>query len=195
MPVENEFRFVLVDDRGALRRALRAHRDVRELRIEQASLTKGTRLRRTEDLRTSGLTYEFTFKRRVGRHVVEIETEISRADFARLWTTRESEHAKTRYAFAEGELGWDIDYFGRPKNPYFVRAEVELPEGMWDETRVPAASPVIADYVLCVPGKDRAFTSGRLADEKYAVRLLDKLRRAARRADDGLVPECRLAFG
>jgi hypothetical protein len=186
----------LTDDDGSLRRALRAHGGVRELQIDQATLTKGTRIRRTVDLGSSETLLEFAFKRKVGGHVVEIQTEVSKADFDRLWSTRESAHAKTRFAYVERDLGWDIDYFGKLKNPYFVRAEAEMPERMWDATRTPAPSDVIADYVLHVAGKDQGFTSGRLADEKYATKLLKQLRAAAaRRREREPVRERSLAFG
>jgi CYTH domain-containing protein len=187
MPIENEFKFVLSDDAGALRRSLRRMPRVTMQRIDQGYLTKGVRIRRTEDLRTSEIAFDLTFKRKVGRHVVEIPAEISELDFTRLWRTREAELEKTRFKFLDRKLLWDVDYFGSPKDPYFVMAESEMPDHLWNVTEVPEPSDALADYVLHVVGKDHGFSSRRLCSRKYAARLMEDLKAAVE-------PERRMAL-
>lgn len=187
MPIENEFKFVLSDDAGSLRRTLRRTPQVTMQRIDQGYLTKGVRIRRTEDLRTSDLTFDLTFKRKVAGHVVEIPADISELDFRRLWTTREAELEKTRFKFVDRKILWDVDYFGALAKPYFVMAEAEMPEHLWNATEAPEPSAVIADYVLHSAGKEHGFSSRRLCSPKYAARLMDELR-------DAVEPERRLAF-
>jgi CYTH domain-containing protein len=186
MPIENEFKFVLSDDTGALRRTLRRMPHVTIQRIDQGYLTKGVRIRRTEDLRTSERAFDLTFKRKVSGHVVEIPADISELDFGRLWSTREAELEKTRFKFLDCKLLWDVDYFGSLAKPYFIMAEAEMPEHLWDATEVPEPSAVIADYVLHVAGKEPGFSSRRLCSP-YALRLMDELRDAAE-------PERRMAY-
>lgn len=186
MPIENEFKFVLSDDAGSLRRSLRRMPRVTMQRIEQGYLTKGVRIRRTEDLRTSELTFDLTFKRKVAGHVVEIPADISEVDFKRLWSTREADLEKTRFKFIDRKILWDVDYFGAPAKPYFVMAEAEMPEHLWDTIEAPEPSEVIADYVLHIVGKQHGFSSRRLCSQKYAARLLDQLTDAAE-------PELRMA--
>jgi CYTH domain-containing protein len=185
MPIENEFKFVLSDDAGALRRSLRRMPDVTAQRIDQGYLTKGVRIRRTEYIRNSKVEFDLTFKRKVGGHVVEIPAEITELDFKRLWRTCETSLEKTRFKFADRGIQWDVDYFGSSKDPYFIMAEAEMPEHLWDTTEVPQASEVIADHVLHVVGKDHGFSSRRLCSRKYAMRLMEDLREAPQ-------PGCRM---
>ncbi len=188
MPIENEFKMVLADPAGALHRSLRSRPEVRMLRVEQAYLTKGTRVRQTEDLASGEIKREFTFKRRVGGHVVEIETAISEDDFMRLWSTREDSLEKIRFAYVEDDIHWDVDYFGRLKDPYFIMAEAEMPESRRLDKTVPEPSRLIEDFVIHVVGQDHGFSSRRLCSRKYAAKMLADLVGERR-------PERVMAFG
>jgi hypothetical protein len=176
MPVENEHRYVIHDGEGKLRRRLLSQPGITVQRIHQAYLAKGTRIRRTEDERTSRVDWSFAYKNDLTGHVVEIETAISFDDYERLWGSAAVEHqVKSRIKFTEGETAWDVDFFGKRSSPYFVKAEAELPAHLWDCHTPPAPAAVLAPYVLYTAGKESGFTSRRLGDRAYAERLLEKL--------------------
>ncbi|MGY3581467.1 hypothetical protein ACVIGB_000463 [Bradyrhizobium sp. USDA 4341] len=175
MPVENEHRYVVHDNEGKLRRRLLSLSGITVQRIHQAYLAKGTRIRRTEDERTSRVEWSFAYKNDVTGHVVEIETPISFEDFERLWDCALDQQVKSRIKFIDGEIAWDVDFFGKRSSPYFVKAEAELPDRLWDCHTPPAPAPVLAPYVLYTAGKENGFTSRKLGDRAYAERLMEKL--------------------
>jgi CYTH domain-containing protein len=169
MPIENERKFVLRDPDGALERALTAacppwtRHAVRQAYLD----APGLRIRRFED--ADGVRHIFSFKRAIGGDMVEIETPMSNADFDRLWTLRREALEKVRFHLADGDCGWDVDFFKTTGQTYFALAEVEMPEG---RDAPPAPPPVLAPYVaLLVPRGDERFASKKLADVTYARRL------------------------
>ena len=175
MPVENEHRYVVHDSEGKLRRRLLALPDNTVQRIHQAYLAKGTRIRRIEDERTSQVGWSFAYKNDLTGHVVEIETSISFEDFERLWSASFDRQVKRRIKFADGEIGWDVDFFGKRSSPYFVKAEAEMPERLWNCHTPPEPAAVLAPYVLYVAGKESGFTSRKLGDRAYAEKLMERL--------------------
>ncbi len=185
MGVENEFNFCLHDPRGRLEARLQAMPGVRRIEIRQGYLSDDLRIRAMRDAATGVVEHVMSFKRDVGGSVVEVETAMDEADFRRLWKTCGTTLRKTRYAFAEGEVHWDVDYLRTRKGEtYFVKAEAEVAEHVAD---CPAACDAIAGHVIAVPGKRKGFSSRRLADEGYAKALLKGLlerhaRRVAKRA-------------
>src|SRR5512134_1552212 len=97
MPIENERKFVLRAGDGALERALDAACPpwTRQV-VRQAYLdAPGLRIRRFE--RAGDTEHIFSYKRRVGAEMVEIETSMSAADFERLWTLRREALEKVRF--------------------------------------------------------------------------------------------------
>ena len=177
MPIENERKFVLRDPDGGLERALAsACPPWRHYGIRQAYLdAPGLRIRRFEDV--DGVQHIFSFKRPVGAEMVEIETDISAADFQRLWTLRREALEKERYHLAAGHCGWDVDFFKRGGGTYFALAEVEMPEG---RVEPPPAPAILAPYiVMLVPRGDERFASKKLADPAHAARLTQELATAS----------------
>jgi len=133
MPIENERKFVLLDD-GRLEQQLAHVPGVTKSFLRQAYLdVSGMRIRSLEaDGRKR---YVFTYKREVDGQVVEIETEISPVDFERLWSQRRETLQKMRYSWTDGPFHWDVDFFKADDNrTYFTQAEVEMPE---DQTEPP----------------------------------------------------------
>ena len=175
MPVENEHRYVVHDSEGKLRRRLLSLPDITVQRIHQAYLAKGTRVRRIEDERTSRVEWSFAYKNDLTGHVVEIETPISFEDFQRLWAVSTDQQVKSRIKFSDGEIGWDVDFFGKRSAPYFVKAEAELPDHQWDCHTPPEPAAILTPFVLYVAGKESGFTSRKLGDKDYALKLMDKL--------------------
>lgn len=176
MPIENERKFVLRDPAGVLERALAAacppwtRHTIRQAYLD----APGLRIRRFE-ASGAAVHHIFSYKRSIEGAMVEIETEISPADFERLWTLRRETLEKVRFHLADGDCGWDVDFFKRDGATYFVVAEVEMPEGRSDP---PSPPEIIAPYVvLLVPANDDRFASKKLADPAYAARLTAELAR------------------
>jgi len=173
MPIENERKFVLDDLSGGLETRLAGRAGVRWLYLRQAYLdASGVRIRAIEE---AGRTrHIFSYKRPVDDQMVEIETEIVKPDFDRLWKLRRETLQKARYTWRDGRDGrfqWDVDFFKADDGrTYFALAEVEMPEG---ETAPPPPPEVLAPHVvLLAPRNDPRFTSKRLADRAHAGNLL-----------------------
>lgn len=169
MPIENERKFVLKND-GELEFQLGKTSGVMRQLLRQAYLdASGLRIRSIEaDGKTQ---HVFTYKRMIDGQVVEIETGISAADFARLWTQRKETLQKVRYSWDDGRFHWDVDFFkGDDGKTYFAMAEVEMPE---EDIEAPPLPANLAAHLLGAPKPgDPRFTSKRLADRAHAERLL-----------------------
>ena len=173
MPIENERKFVLEDD-GKLEPQLAQTPGVTKSLLRQAYLdVSGLRIRSIEAQGTKR--HVFTFKRAVDGQVVEIETDISPADFDRLWSQRRETLQKVRYSWPDGRFHWDVDFFKTDEGrTYFAQAEVEMPE---EEKAPPPLPAQLAGHLLALaPAGDLRFTSKRLADRAHAERMLAKIR-------------------
>jgi hypothetical protein len=171
MPSENEFRYVLHGDTEKLVKRLSSLPDIVVEDIRQGDLSKGVRLRRTR-ASDEQETLMLAFKRAIPDDKIEIETAVSEDDFERLWPLCADIHHKTRYKFADGDLHWDVDFYGDVANPYFVRAECEAPVHVRTS---PPPHPVLSDFVLYVAGKEKGFSSRRFGDPRYAKKLMKSL--------------------
>jgi CYTH domain-containing protein len=174
MPIENERKFVLEDD-GKLEAALAQIPGVTRSLLRQAYLdVNGLRIRAAEAEGTKR--HVFTYKRDVDGQVVEIETDISVADFDRLWSQRRETLQKARYSWDDDHFHWDVDFFKTDEGrTYFAQAEVEMPE---DHKAPPPLPPRLAGHVLAmVPAGDPRFASKRLADRAHAGKLLAEIRK------------------
>jgi len=177
MPIENERKFVLRDDADLEARLARAAGVTRSF-LRQAYLdVSGMRIRSME---TDGTTrHVFTYKRLVDGQVVEIETEISVADFERLWSQRRETLQKARYSWPDGPFSWDVDFFKTDDGrTYFAQAEVEMPE---EQTEPPPLPPSLAGHLLATaPAGDQRFSSKRLANPAHAEKLLAEIKSKGR---------------
>jgi CYTH domain-containing protein len=174
MPIENERKFVLDDVSGALEARLASGPDVTRTFLRQAYLeASGLRIRSIEG--TADTRYIFSFKRLVDGQMVEIETDMTKIDFDRLWKTRCETLQKARYSWPDGLFHWDVDFFKTDDGrTYFALAEVEMPE---DTTTPPPPPACLAPHVLLLaPLGDPLFTSKRLSDQNHAERLLAEIR-------------------
>ena len=177
MPIENERKFVLRDD-GELEPRLAERPGVTKSFLRQAYLdVSGMRIRSVEE---GGATrHVFTYKRPVDGQIVEIETEISRIDFERLWSQRRETLQKLRYSWTDGPFHWGVDFFKTDDNrTYFTQAEVEMPE---EQTEPPPLPSNLADHLLAVaPAGDPRFASKRLANQAHAEKLLADIKSKGR---------------
>lgn len=180
MPIENERKFVLNEEAEGLEAELSRRPGVARHLLRQAYLdAPGLRIRSLEG---AGKTeHIFTYKRTIDGQVVEIETDLSAVDFARLWTQRVETLVKVRYSWADGGYHWDVDFFKRDDgSTYFAMAEVEMPE---EQSEPPPLPDFLAQHLLLVaPALDPRFTSKRIADPVHATKLLAEIR-----ADGGIV--------
>ena len=177
MPIENERKFILLDD-DKLEAQLMLDPGVTRSVLRQAYLdASGVRIR---EICKDGATHHvFTYKRPVDGQMVEIETEISAVDFERLWKLRRETLSKVRYSWNEGRFHWDVDFFKSDAGKtYFALAEVEMPE---EETVPPDVPSRLKQHVFgLAPFGDPRFTSKRLADQAHAERLLSDIRRSGK---------------
>lgn len=174
MPIENERKFVLNERATSLEAELGALPGVSRHLLRQAYLdAPGLRIRSLEG--EGETTHIFTYKRTVDGQVVEIETDLSAIDFARLWTQRVETLVKTRYSWADGAYHWDVDFFKRDDgSTYFAMAEVEMPEG---QSEPPPLPDFLAKHLLMIaPALDPRFTSKRIAVQAHATSLLAEIR-------------------
>lgn len=177
MPIENERKFVLNDD-GKLETLLSQVPGVTRSVLQQAYLdVSGLRIRAIQSNGTKR--HVFTYKREIDGQVVEIETEISAADFDRLWSQRCETLQKARYSWDEGRFHWDVDFFKTDEGrTYFAQAEVEMPEQ--DRSPPPLPERLASHLLGTAPAGDQRFTSKRLADRVHAEKLLADIRRKGR---------------
>jgi len=177
MPIENERKFVLENDGKLEARLAQAPGVTRSIIVQAYLEAPGLRLRAIE---TAGrVRYIFGYKRPIEGHTVEIETEIGREDFGRLWKLRQETLQKVRYSWPDGRFHWDVDFFkGGDGCTYFAMAEVEMPA---KDTVPPPVPPRLAAHVLGgAPVGDPRFTSKRLASRKHAEHLLADIRQKGR---------------
>lgn len=189
MPIENEVKYVLEPGEGKLEGFLFAKPAIFCCDIEQAYLDKGSRIRSKTWVRSGDVEYYFTYKRDVDGGQIEIETEISKADFDGLWATSEEKLSKRRFTIDDPDNGpgvlWDIDFFKHNGRTHFLMAEAEMQEG---QDRPESEPAFITSNLLYYAGRESGYTSRKLTSVEYAEKLLAKLRKAAR--DTGSVPAC-----
>jgi len=118
--------------------------------------------------------WTFTYKKRIGQRVVEIETYLDQRDGEDLLSECKDVLMKRRFAFEnnEGEK-WDIDFFFDEEGVYFASAEVELPEGSERPSVLPdlLKNEVIYEVLLT----DDRFSNKNLTNKWYAKQLYEQI--------------------
>jgi CYTH domain-containing protein len=165
MAIENELKYVL-----PLTFNKQALAGWKFIPVRQGYLDNGPRIRQY------GEQYLFTYKRWIAaeKKLVEIETEISKLDFDRLWPECEIVLDKHRYVLIDGAYEWSVDFLlAESGQTYFVMAEVEMPE---NEKAPPSIPSAIENDIFFSPAQDDVrFTNIKLADQKFAATLLKEL--------------------
>jgi len=171
LPVENERKYVLdnitpsmFDETYWVKKELK-----------QGYLNKRCRIREYD---VDGInSYVFTYKKTIEDEIIEIETDISKEDFDKLWTAVKTQLVKTRYSEREcGANLWEIDFFGDANNPYFVMAEWEIFNG--DDTPYQYPTELTGKIIYNVERNDKRFTSKSLTNEENAAILYNTLKEA-----------------
>lgn len=170
MPIEYELKFVIKEFPEIEK--LIASQAERAIQIEQKYLAidKGLSVRIRLSKEKESNSYYMTVKKDVDNQTVEIETEISKDDFKKLWPVGNNKVIKTRYIYQ----GWDIDFFKFKGSNYLAIAEIELEPN----TKPEFIPEVIQNYLIyAVPIEDKRFSSRKLGDVKYALQLLSEIRK------------------
>lgn len=130
-------------------------------------------------VREYGDKFMFTYKQWSERTNcdTEIEMPISEEDFEDLFSQNTRYLTKHRYYHPEvkkSECDWSVDFLldanGRP---YFILAEVEMPEGEEEPDFIPK---IIKPYIAYrVPKGDKDFSNKMLADQDHARKMLEQI--------------------
>lgn len=164
--IENERKFVLdIDEDFFINHFYTQHI------IKQGYLSSECRIRSYDE------SYIFTYKKLVEDELIEIETEITKDDFDKLWTQTKNQLSKTRYTeMSYGDNKWEIDFFKNDGYTYFVMAECEIYNGDIEPNRFPI--DIKKHTIHVVERFDERFTSHSLCDIDHAKGLLNEIKRS-----------------
>lgn len=128
----------------------------------------------------------FTYKVLTTSGLVEIETELSDADWERLFPVAQRKIVKTRISVPVGDLTWEVDFFHDEYNAnlYLVMAEVELPEGVDAPDEIPAF--VSTNLLYAVERDDRRFDNANLSDPDAVRATVAYIHKQKQQADNEL---------
>lgn len=173
IPTEHEFKWVLNLEFSKQHPHLSLlERSDNYLHIKQGYLafSKGMTLRiRSSTGVNAKEKWYLTLKQKVGDRVVEIEKKLDERDGHDLWSACVGKVKKDRYVFRIGDQTWELDFFLKHKEIYFIQLEAELPEGAERPEKVPK---FIRPHVLFeVPLTDDRFSNKRLGCVEYASQL------------------------
>ena len=179
MPTENERKYVL---------DIKSEEEIEDLKATKAVIEQGytafskglsLRIRKKQTSLCKRPTYYLTYKQKVTSRTIEIENEIEERDFKELWDICVGKLKKIRYTFADN-IGnfWEVDFFKKNGETYFVLAEVELPEGVLAPKNMPK---YINKFLLYeVPLTDCRFSNKRLGDVEYALELHNTIKKGVK---------------
>ncbi|SOC30532.1 hypothetical protein [Thalassospira xiamenensis] len=170
MAIENEIKFAL-KNADSLEERLFAAFGPSEIR--QCYIYPDLRARSSKSVQDKN--FSLTFKRRLpDGQSVEIETDLTEAEFQLFWNDTKVKLQKRRFSYIDDQFKWDIDFFKDDKGiTYCAVAEVEMPENMKPPVLVPE---FLLDYVYYpVVQGDSRFNSFKLADQDYARLLFEEI--------------------
>ena len=188
MPIEREFKYVLRSP-DALYAMLMHREDVTGVAtINQGYLSKGGRFRRRDWWLKDGVMFYdsaaiartehiFTYKHDlvVQPGVLEIETEVSEADFNLGWPDTTNRVLKTRFMLTPdmGAGVWEVDVFYDRLGRYLALAEFEVPANAGPPDRL---HPLVQDHLIYeVPEGDSRFANRKLGNREYVIKLLQEI--------------------
>lgn len=188
MPIEREFKYVLRSADELYAKLMRLDEGVTgRADIRQAYLSRGGRIRsRTWWLRdgesfysaaVARIEYIFTYKHDLQDQpgCLEIETEISEADFNLAWRDGDHRIKKTRFLLpCENTKGvWEVDFFFDDDGIYLALAEFEVPAEAGPPDRL---HPLVQEYLqFTVPEGDSRFSNRKLCDRSKVEKLLQEI--------------------
>jgi len=177
MATENERKYVLFNEPYVLYQI--ATKANKILTIEQAYLHFNNiwniRIRKTFGVHYDTPIYHYTFKQKIKNRIIELEQSIDERDYNDLLTIAKQILYKTRYVIPVGIFNWEIDFFYDFKHttPYFVMAEIELPEGTTNPPTIPDF--IYNNLLYEVQKNNNDFSSLKLSQIDYALAKYDEL--------------------
>ena len=177
MPIEREFKYLL-RNHPELEDHVRQQASSASF-FEQGYLVGGGRVRRVQHLDAKDRPchspqFIFTYKHDLSNDlgVMEIETEISEADFNKLWLDTQARLYKRRRYIEHAFYTWEVDFlFDEKSEPFMIIAECEVEPGEAEPKDLPGV--ITRNLMYAVPDDDDRFTSHKLADRRYARLLLE----------------------
>jgi hypothetical protein len=156
--------------------------------INQGYLSKGGRFRRREWwLKDGEMFYNsaeiartqhiFTYKHDLVTQpgVLEIETEVSEADFNLGWPDTINRILKTRFMLTPdmGAGVWEVDVFYDKLGRYLALAEFEVPADAGPPDRL---HPLVQNHLIyAVSEGDSRFANRKLGNREYVTKLLQEI--------------------
>lgn len=177
MPTENELKYVLTNEPMVLQQIAKIAKKI--LSIEQAYIQSGSgwnfRIRKTFGVHYSEPIYHATYKHKINGRVVELQLMIDERDYFDLLSVASNILYKTRYVIPIGAFNWEVDFFYDYKHtaPYFVLAEIELPEKITKPPFIP--SFIQENLLFAVPIDNNEYSSKKLSSIKYALKKYGEL--------------------
>lgn len=188
MPIEREFKYVLRNPElfYSLLSANQAVTGIADIR--QGYLSRGGRVRSRKWWMQNGapfydsacsttVEYIFTYKHDLLTQpgCLEIETNISHADFKLAWEDATHKITKTRFLLPSDSCNgvWEIDFFKDADGIYLAMAEFEVPADSGPPDRL---HPLVEEYlVFAVPEDDRRFKNRKLCERQLVEMLLKEI--------------------
>lgn len=188
MPIEREFKYVLRDAEELHARLVRDTTLIGQVDILQGYLSRGGRIRSRKWWEKYGeafyaspsisrIEYIFTYKHDLVNQpgCLEIETEISEADFKLGWSEADHKIKKTRFLLPSSECAgvWEVDFFRDEQGIYLAMAEFEVPAEAGPPDRL---HPLVQEYlVFSVPEDDGRFKNRKLCERSLVDSLLKEI--------------------
>lgn len=190
MPIEREYKYVL-DHKSNLEDKLDAmvqSQSITVYGVKQGYLGKGGRIREKtyhyvhgapvifSDRHEKPVEFVFTYKHNLKdcHGCLEIEQEISKADFDLAWSDAHHIIDKVRYVVkCENDFVWEIDFFKHNGKTFFVLAECEVD---LNQSRPSRSHPIVEEHLLfAVPETDQRFQNRKLSNRKKVAKLLKEI--------------------
>lgn len=179
MPVEREFKYVLKDPDKVLFDLLKKRVKWDQKILTQSYLSDSVRLRKvgTDSNMGSSDNYYFTYKKMVDGELIEIETQIDKYDYDKLFSTVEPGRTltKTRFEWIESDyVAWSVDYLWDMKalKTYFIICEFET---KYDIRTAPEPLYFLKDFVVHTDDGTYDLTSNALSDVDFAKEVMKEV--------------------
>jgi len=186
MPVEKEYKYITTPELAKSYLEKNGDKYIKQ-EINQGYLFKDDnsclRLRKTIQCGPDGLipSYEMTYKRFVNNEVVEIENNVDKEDFHKLWGVCTSRISKTRYlnTHSDSDVKISIDLFhslADLKKTYFALIEIENPTTESIKEEIEKYGNLKNIVTVFVSSEDqKLLTNTKLCCEQYAHAIYAKL--------------------
>lgn len=178
MPVELEYKYVLKNIDNLFNILKDNIPDHIVYEIQQAYMSgKGRVRKKSYDVPTGTVTkYEFNYKEFLGEGNgnLEIEKIISKEDFDMAYNMSHISFYKKRFVFRTKNYTWEVDFFIKDDDVYFVMMECEVEKGVIpDKNELPDC--IKKNIIYDVPLDNPIFTSKKIADKDRAIEIYDGL--------------------